>query len=275
MNFKKLALAAAVAVAPMSALALEPMQDDALSGVTGQDGISIGITTNNLNLNAIVHDKDGLTSISGDAGAIVIEGLQVNTNSNAINIDIDADGNAGTPVLNVAVSIPTGTEIQTGNMKVAASGGASAGSWTTSNTTSTVLSNAIITLGSTTLNVQLGNEDQGSMIALNTTITGGINIAESGILDANSGGGIYMDNLLITDSGGTDLSVDADVDVDASGMQVPINQFGDATNGAELRITNQRLGAYDYGAGTGVAALGDVQITGLNLNGTTVSIAGH
>ena len=43
MNFKKLALAAAVAVAPMSALALEPMQDEALSGVTGQDGISLSL----------------------------------------------------------------------------------------------------------------------------------------------------------------------------------------------------------------------------------------
>ncbi len=70
MNFKKLALAAAVAVAPMSALALEPMQDEALSGVTGQDGISIGLNLD-ATLNVGIEDTDGFAGNTG-AGMILI-----------------------------------------------------------------------------------------------------------------------------------------------------------------------------------------------------------
>ncbi|MED5389040.1 MAG: DUF6160 family protein, partial [Pseudomonadota bacterium] len=38
MEFKKLALAAAVATLPATGFSMEAMEDSALSGVTGQDG---------------------------------------------------------------------------------------------------------------------------------------------------------------------------------------------------------------------------------------------
>lgn len=277
MNFKKLALAAAVAVAPMSALALEPMQDEALSAVTGQDGINIGITTNNLNLDVYVHDKDGLTGsgLSGDSGAIVIEGMAINTNGGEIEIDIDADGNSGAGVLNVGVSLPNNIQIVTGDLSVADSD-RDTGAWgivggTQSNT---ILKSSTITLGATNLNIQLGNEVQGAMIALDTTITNGITITDGGLLDANAvpttpseDVGILFDSLAIKNNGGADLTVEASVDVVNDGLVVALTTLGDA-GGVDMRIENQRLGAES------TQPLGDIEIVGLNLNGTNLRIGG-
>ena len=75
MQFNKLALAAAVAAAPATGMAMEPMNDKSMSNVTGQDGISIDLSTQ-LNAELRVHDTDGFTDPSGnartDSGAIVI-----------------------------------------------------------------------------------------------------------------------------------------------------------------------------------------------------------
>ncbi len=277
MNFKKLALAAAVAVAPMSALALEPMQDDALSAVTGQDGINIGITTNNLNLDVYVHDKDGLTGsgLSGDSGAIVIEGMAINTNGGEIGIEIDADGNSGAGVLNVGVSLPNNIEIKTGDLSVADSD-RDTGAWgiVAGTQSNTILKNSTITLGATNLNIQLGNEVQGAMIALDTTITNGITITDGGLLDANAvpttpgeDVGILFDSLAIKNNGGADLTVEASVDVVNDGLVVALTTLGDA-GGVDMRIENQRLGA------ASTNPLGDIEIVGLDLNGTTLRIGG-
>ena len=276
MKFKKLALAAAVAALPATGFSMEAMEDSALSGVTGQDGINIGITTNDLELDVVVHDKDGLTgfNLAGDSGAIVIQDMAIRTNGDSIDIAIDADGNGAAPVLNVAVTLPDGIEIDTGDISVAQSDREN-GTWGYTAQTGTILQNSTITLGETNMNIQLGNEAQGSMIVLDTVITGGISITDGGILDATAvpttpgeDVGILFDSLLLADSGGTDLTVDASVDVENDGLVISLNQFGDATNGADLFIVNQRLGAES------TAAIGDIEIQGLNLNGTSITIAG-
>ena len=45
MNFKKLALASAIATLPVGAFALDEINDDALSEVSGQDGITMTLVT--------------------------------------------------------------------------------------------------------------------------------------------------------------------------------------------------------------------------------------
>lgn len=280
MGFKKLAIAAAVAAAPMSALALEPMQDEALSAVTGQDGITIGLTTPNLSLGVNVHDNDGLTAISGDAGAIVIENMALNTNGNAINVVIDADGNstAGAPVLNVAVAIPAGTTIATGDISVATSNGMGTA---VSNQSGVILDSMSITLGAVDMNIQLGNEVQtvGSlagtqMIALDTTITGGITIGTAGdatdnfsLNDGSTGGGsISADQIAITGTTTGDIAVLAGVNLDSTnGVVIGVETLG--TNGLTVQMT-------DLALGTGTP-IGDVELVGLNLNGTTIAVRGH
>ena len=264
-GFKKLALVTAVAALPMSGFAMEALDDATLSGVTGQDGLTVTIDVPNLGLDVIVHDNDGLAAISGDAGAIVIEGVNVTTGAGGIVMDIDADGNTGAPVLNVGVSIGAGTTIDTGNISVAASNGIGNALGAQS---ATILTSMNIVLGAVDLNIQLGDaEPQGSMIAMNTVITGGVSITGFALADASSAATISVGQIDVADSAGTDLTVgDVTVDVEAAGLVIGLNSVGDV-GGLSLQMTGVTLG--------GAPAIGDIEVIGLNLNNTTITVAGH
>jgi hypothetical protein len=295
MNFKKLALAAAVAVAPMSALALEPMQDDALSAVTGQDGISIGITTPaaGISMDVLVHDMDGVgtagtpvAGLSGDAGVIYIDNMKIDTAGGSIDVVIDSDGNTtatGDAVLNIAVGLPSNMVISTGDISVAATDGIGG----TAEAAGAVLLNSMdITLGATNLNIQLGADPQGSMIAMDTTISGGITIGAIGTavgdfalndttgFAAGSGaaGSITADQVVVSGADGgaaanADMDVVMGIDVDGTdGLIINVSSLGSAT-GLDIAMTDFKLG--------GANAIGDVEILGLNLNGTQISVNGH
>lgn len=290
MGFKKLALAAAVAVAPMSALALEPMQDEALSSVTGQDGITIGLNAN-LVAQVIVHDTDGIpddtantpaawTGYTND-GAIVLEDFALNTGGNNINLVIDAgdsDAAGAGAMLNVGISIPSGTTVTLGSVDIANSNrDETTPGWGVAATgrVDNVLNLGSMTLGATTLNLQLGTEAQGDMIAMNTDITGGgIKIANFSINDANSSGGITVGNLQVVNAGATatgDLSVALGINATTNGLVIDLDQVGvtgtGPGTGADVRMTGVNVG--------GTGNIGDVELVGLNLNGSSLTIAGH
>src|SRR5690554_5049918 len=189
-GFKKLALVSAIAALPMSGFAMQALDDETMSNVTGQDGLTVGITTPvaGMTMDIIIHDNDGLTG-APDAGAIVIDQMKLTT-PGEIKLVIDASDNSASPLLNIAVTIPTGTTITTGDLSVATSGGigTTAGADNTdskydgrsvSNQTATILDSMDITLGSTTLDIQLGNVAQivggtTRMIDLTTTMNGGL-----------------------------------------------------------------------------------------------------
>jgi uncharacterized protein DUF6160 len=273
--FKKLALVTAIAALPVSGFAMEALEDSALSDVTGQDGITIGITTPNLTLDVLVHDNDGLGNTNGitatGAGTIVIENMVVNTGGNEIVAVIDADDNGGAPLLNVGVTIPTGTTISTGDLSVATSNGMGVA---VTNQTAVIMDSMDIVLGATSLNIQLGNEAQGVgglpgtyMIALNTAITGGITINNFSLNDASLGGGSISAASILVDGDGGALGVVAGVNLDGTdGLAISVDQLGTAT-GLSVQMT-------DLALGTGTA-IGDVEIVGLNLNGTVINVRGH
>lgn len=135
MNFKKIALASAIATIPMGAYALEEITDESMSEVSGQDGISAVLATPAAGLTASIylHDKTGLTNIgsgtfSGTSaysfdGAIVIQGMAIAAGaSQNITISIDAGANAvsaGASVLNVNIALPAALTIATGALRVA------------------------------------------------------------------------------------------------------------------------------------------------------------
>ncbi|MEE4249459.1 MAG: DUF6160 family protein [Alcanivoracaceae bacterium] len=266
-GFKKLALVTAVAALPMSGFAMEALDDATLSGVTGQDGLTVTIDVPNLSLDVVVHDNDGLVlaPLAGDAGAIVITGVNVQTGAGGIVMDIDADGNAGAPVLNVGVSIGAGTIIDTGAISVAESNGIGNALGAQS---ATILTSMQITLGAVDLNIQLGDaEPQGSMIAMNTVITGGVSIAGFALADASSGSTISVGQIDVADSAGADLTVgDVTVDVENAGLVIGLNSVGDV-GGLSLQMTGVTLG--------GANAIGDIEVIGLQLSGTTITVAGH
>lgn len=279
MTFKKIALVTAIAAAPFSAFAAESLDDATLSGVTGQDGIAINLGLN-VTTNAIIHDTDGIDNVStaySFDGAIIVTGLNINTQGNDIRVEVDAGDSStavGTaPVLNINVSIPTGTTIQTGTLRVGNSNRDDAGwGYEAGSVSGVIMSNATITLGATTANIQLGNEAQGNMIQVDTVITGGVSIANSTLYDAGgalTGGVVGSSNIQILDNGGADLTVDVGMDITATdGLLITLNQVGNAATGFDMRIERLYLGT------TTLGYLGDVELTAVNLNGSTVSISG-
>lgn len=287
MNFKKLALAAAVATVPAVGFSVETLEDTDLGSVSGQDGIAVDIAigTGGIGTSIYVHDTDGLAGVASASaysfdGAIVINNMSIAAGTGAtIGLEIDAGDNAvsaGAPILNIAVSLPANLTIVTGSISVANSqidDGTSARG--VDGQTGVILSSTTVILGATTMNIQLGNEAQtGSlagtdMIVLNSSITSGISISSFSLNDASVGGGsISMATMTVTDSGSTaQLGVDADINVTGSGLQIGLGTLGDG-GGMAVEITDQVLGS------AGAATLGDISLVGLNLNGTTITISG-
>ena len=187
--------------------------------------------------------------VIGSGGA---DSTYVFTNeAKSIQIDLDMVGNiagpgAGdAPMLNVKITTPT-LRIQTGAIYVANSNAAASddvvdpinangtilGAATTDDVDGTAISGKVkildgmgITMGNATINVQLGNEAQGAMIKLDTAITGGLVIDKVGLIDAGgtaapalgqpvtTGGKIYIGQMKIADTGGSNLTVKVNVDV--------------------------------------------------------------
>lgn len=291
--FPQLALVSAIAVSG-SAFAMEALNDATLSNTTGQDGITIAIKPPVKNFDAKInpttglgtsyftgtgglagvididsiriHDKDGYNG-SGDAGAIVLDNFSL-AGSAPIIVKIDADGNAGLPVLNVNVELPTTLVIRTGDISVASSAGIGAA---ISNQTK-ILDSMDIRLGAATLNVQLGNEIQGAMIQVAGSINGGLVINNFKLNDANSGGSIGIDSLTLIDTAGTALTLASAIDVVAGGLQITST----AATKLDVRMQDVRLGDF----GTTAAPLtpnsiGDVELIGIDTAGTVLTISGH
>lgn len=280
MTFKKLALATAIAVAPMGAQAVDVLDDSMLGDVTGQDGVVISLGLD-VTTDVLIHDLNGINATlqagwDVGAGAIVMSGVRIATPLAGLplEIQIDAGDSATTttaPTLNVNVSIPNGTVLETGTLTVANSNRDNANGWGSGTLSAPIMNNAIVTLGTVLLNVQLGNEPQGNMIAINTTITSGLSITNFGLNDAGgsiTGGTIGAGLTTIVDNGDVDLSVNVGVDVDATrGLVITINQLGVGT-GIDVRLENQYLGT------TTLGMVGDVELRGLNLDNNTIAVRG-
>jgi len=287
MNFKKLALAAAVATVPAVGFSVETLEDTDLGGVSGQDGIAVDISIGNAGIGTSVylHDTDGLAGVASASaysfdGAIVINNMSIAAGTGAtIGLEIDAGDNAvssGAPILNIAVSLPANLTIVTGSIHVANSQiDDGVGARGVDGTTAAILSSMTVVLGATTMNIQLGNEAQtgsivgSDMIVLSSSVTSGISVSNFSLNDASVGGGsIAMGSMTVTDSGSSaQLGVAADINVTGAGLQIGLGTLGDG-GGMAVEITDQRLGS------AGAATLGDVSLVGLNLNGTTITISG-
>ncbi len=218
---------------------------------------------------------------------------------------IDSEAGAGggnTAFLNVAAKV-SGLDIYIGEIGVSASNavgtgpgirrGATDTAYSTSNTTGNynkILSGLSLKTGVMNANIQLGAAPQGAMIILDTKMVGGLEIKDLGIVGAKAGATIGLDtsttpptaittttdgqisigSIKIANASGTDLNVNAKVNV-----------FGkSAANNGFLRITTgsgttygQTLKAGDsqdmyissvrLGDATDAKSIGDVEIQGM------------
>ena len=299
--FTKLALVSAVAVSS-NAMALQAMDDAALSATTGQDGINVGIDASKIEIAKLhVFDGDGLavnatTGGTGKAGAITLNNVIVTKTGtgNLANLVIDTDGGAGTgaPFLNVAAAI-TGLNIKLGKIEVNNVTG-TAGAYKPGTVSAEILSGLTVDVGATTANIQLGNTPQGAMIKLNGSMVGGLSISDLAFKDASSAGGGYivLGGVKVNDTGSANLALDADIAVTPTGLAVTAMK---SANGTDIYLTKVVLGG---GAGftpgtpgtppttpgsAGTGSIGDVAITGMKFynggsatpNGVKLTISGH
>lgn len=281
MSLKKLMLASAIAAVSTSSFAMQAMDEAALSDTTGQDGLTITLATQ-LNMNMYIHDNDGFTGAT-DSGAIGIKGIAINNGASGnagLEIKIDAGANVATaPVLQVGVSTTTNTALTLGTLVVANSNRTSSSAigadWGVTDETGTLMNLGTLSFGATTdlLKIQMGNEPQGSWMRVNTTFTGGLTITGFSLNDAGgaiTGGGIGGD-LQVVDNGGSDLGATITVDADTTGLKVGLTKLGTLAGGMDVRLADLKLGNLAAAA----PSVGDVEIIGLKLNGTTLTVAGH
>lgn len=292
-NYKKMAFALTVATSA-TAYGLEPLEDDLLGEMSGQDGITVTYTPNAgvVSFSTILHDSNmwaagtNPTYAAGTgAGAIVIGNPlsaagHTATSFNlpigqSINFIIDASGDVSAApgsqaAIKIDVTIPNNTVIHTGSISAAQSNGLGFG---ISNQTSAIIDDIAITLGATNLVVFLGNEETGGqMVRLATTMAAGLNISNFVLRDANGGGtggsGFRADSIQLDNAGASNaLDVDFKIDLTAAGLHTTVVTMG--TGGADLKISGLRLG--DATA----PAIGNVDVVGLNMTGATVLISGH
>lgn len=268
----KLALVSAVAISG-HAFALQSLNDTDLSATTGQDGIDIKLSTGAAGIIAdsvVIHDKDGVGSNYGvsasNAGAIVLgkyndtgAGEQFKITGGDITVKVDSDGNGTSPVLNINVGLPAALAIETGNIYVAKSGGIAAASSAQYSNEVKVLDNITLALNGATLNIQLGNQPQGTLIKLGGTITSGLTINNLNILQGTNG--IRLDSVNVKSVNSNDWTLDANINAVPAGLE--ISNLGNL----DVRLGNVKLGA------TSAASIGDVALLGLSVPNVTIS--GH
>lgn len=277
-TFKKLALAAAIASTPMMATSLELLDDDMLSGVTGQDGIIINLDAN-LTVDVAIEDTSGATTAAGasaNGGFITLAGLGVN--SDGITIEIDAGSHVtgsavpGGGVLVVGVKVDevtisgidvgvAGSSLEVDNTSWAnqdynreAEGGltragVAVGSYTT------IVEVGDITLTDLNLAIELGPEAS-QFLTLSTQGTLDIAIEEFELTDPQGGGTLSVDNILVK---GVDL--DATVGITADGLVA-------TTGGSNMDIALM-------GVSPGKGVIGNLYLLNLDMAGTEVTISGR
>jgi hypothetical protein len=335
--FIQAALVSAIALSG-SAYAMQAMDDSALSSTTGQDGITVLIALPGgvLNIDQVaIFDGNGFAAGTGypgaaEAGAIVLgkngnaagaaagaaptagTGLSINTGGGSIGLIIDASGGgaagAGTgtaPVLNINVKLPATLNITTGDISVAGAT-LSAGTYKVDANTTTgkgavkILNSMTLQLGGATMNIQLGNPNQGAMIVAGGTITGGLGITNLGVVDnaTLNAGTLNVAQFTLTSNGSANLALAATIDVTntagltAAGFTNPngsavtagglVIGMGTLTAGGNYATGTYVAGSAKYDAymqgvtlGDAASTLGDVRVTGLDLTGVKIAIQGH
>lgn len=284
---KKAALAAAIVATPVAGFAMEAMDDSALSGVTGQDGITITADTSVTGLDVYIMDDDGValrtdgggvtinpgSAVFNNAGALIINDLSLTSSATVIDIDMGGDVGDGTGngQLNVYIDMQGSTELIIGSIQVADATAA------TNDNTGVNIAGAetfvqfnggagvTITIGSGVLvDVELGTEEN-NFATINGSI-GLISIGTAGtgtpgveVFDASSGASLSMESITITNVN----MVDTTANIVAAGLEI---NTGTGMSGMTVTITDLAMGS---------GTIGDVYLTGLDLSNTSIAIAGH
>lgn len=288
--FTKLALVSAIAISG-NVMAMESLDDAALSAATGQDGIDLTIKTSGITIDKVlVHDNDGLATTAATngglplggtatAGAIVVNNVTVGVSATQANplmagnlakVTIDTDGGAtGNAVLNINAKT-NGIDVGVGSIAVAASNATSAmvGARRGAGAETTIIDNVNLTVGASELNIQLGAQPQGAMIVANGTIVGGITISSLNLVDSSSGGKIQVGGLKITSANSADLAVNTKIGVVNPAAGVTAGGLSISSTGSN----DIYIGSLAFGNNK---SIGSVEIQGLSMGTNSILVSGH
>lgn len=299
----KLAIVVAMSLSA-NVMAMEALEDEALSAATGQDGITLKVFSPGIEIEKLfLHDNDGIGAAGGygiaaganTAGAIVANDVKIskhdpaNTRTTPLaTIKIDTEGGTGTDssgaTLNANVKLAA-TDISIGSIGV---GKSRAAPDLTDSAVSVrrgieaneqvILSNIGLSLGATEMNVQLGNQPQGALIVLNGTVTGGVVINGLTLNDNDGLGGaavpyggaaagvagtLTLGTIKIVDANSANLTASAKINIDQN-------------LGLAVTLSNAKYDAYVQGIELGnTPSMGDMEIQGMYLGGTTLFVHGH
>ncbi len=267
-TFKKLALVSAIAALPMTGFAMQQMDDEALSGVTGQDGISIALDLD-ATLNVGIEDTTGFTGAT-DPGLLLLIGHSL---SGGLTIDLDSANRAGAGVLRVGIAIDN-LQIETGDIHVMPGTDGTAAD--------------PIDAGFANMNTQVAAAGAGTRILESMTID--ISTLELAV-ELGAGAEDFLNItegdigvLTITNFQLNDLANDGAIGIDTiqiSGMDLSGTTAGLTDDGLvltmgtsldDISIAMNRLSL--NANATTPSYLGNIYITGLDIAGTTVTING-
>lgn len=292
---------------------LESLADDALGATTGQDGITVKIrnTTGQISIDRLMlHDNDGLNldvvnpvvgntqwitdkTTLGTAGALVIDNVSIAQRDKSkflATLLIDTEGGLGVdatdPFLNINVILGD-IDIRVGDITVAASNDKSTmvganrdiKEWTQ---TAPLISGyggvdnqLAASVGSASLNIQLGNAPQGGMIRAIGNISNGLTLSNLAINDLEGGGSIGIDNIMIADTGASGLSIDAMIRMTNKGIEISNK---DSLLGAHIYLRQVRIGdlaGMAGGASATTKAIGDIELQGVRIADAVLFVKGH
>jgi hypothetical protein len=299
-GFRKLALVAAVTCLPAAGMAMQPLQDEEMSSVTGQDGISIQLDVDmsmDLGFEDTTglggYDLDGAGTTADNAGMIFMPGISVFGND--INIEIDAGARAGgsgagsDAVLLVQIDVPQltigddGDPVNNFELYIQGSGLGATDDERDANlalgrlaAVSANRGDAVLTLNSIQLtgmkmDLQLGD---GAENLIQITEADALTIESTNMvlrdLSDNGGGAIIASELRIDqiELEGTTISVIDDVDGPALQISAP------ASPNMAVAITGFGFSDGNIPA-TNSNVMGNVLLGNVNMAGTTVTIRGR
>ena len=104
----------------------------------------------------------------------------------------------------------------------------------------------------------------GDCCAAGDVFVGGLKLTNLGIKDNAGGGSIVLDSIQVVETGKSSLAANAKIGVTPDGLYI--------------KPAGQNISAYIGGVHLGSAtakSIGDVEIKGLNMGASTISITGH
>ena len=261
-----------------SLFAMQPLNDQVLAQTTGQDGLTVTLTTAGTSARLLWHDNDGWAGRGPDssAGSLILGNdtaagnFRINAGTTVITVDADAGASGTSPMLNIGIKLPDQLEFSTGEVFIAKH----ESNGTVSNTVK-IMNDMTVQMHGLNLNMQLGNEAQGNMLLATGVIASGLRINNFGLLDGSASDsthsyGIGIGQILIKDSGqvNNDLTLKGiGVDVNSNGLFIGVLQSDDM----DIQLRDVRMG----NLADNTTSLGNAELRGINLMGSSMTISGH